>query len=145
MNSIGKDWEDFTALDHPFKLALTGNPHDRKLLLPPYPDEYPERWDDIWKMAKKYGLVRLPGSAFNSSLVAEFRSISSALSAAMTRDGAMTGFDRVKPPIMEERDRQYCGKHLLNHLVPPVLALTPGERPFSQALMIVRYGEKLNP
>jgi hypothetical protein len=55
-----KDWEHYTALDHPFKLALTADPHDRKLLLPFYPEEYRDRWDDVWKMAKKYGLLRLP-------------------------------------------------------------------------------------
>jgi hypothetical protein len=84
-----KDWEHYAALDHPFKLALTGNPHERKLLVPFYPRQYRDQWADVWKMAKKYGLLRLPDPSIKVPRLLSFFQI--------PQDGIQVWLDLTRP------------------------------------------------
>jgi len=53
-----QEWETQLESNHPFRLALKGD-HDIGFDIPYYPEEYEERWEDIWRILRKYGLARL--------------------------------------------------------------------------------------
>ena len=54
-----KDWKAYKASNHPFRFALEGDPEDECFDMPYYPEEFEDRWGDIWRILRKYGLARL--------------------------------------------------------------------------------------
>ena len=54
-----RDWEIYQEDPHPYKIAIEGDPDDSTLYLPYYPQEHEDRWEDIWRFLRKYGLARL--------------------------------------------------------------------------------------
>jgi hypothetical protein len=54
-----KDWENERENNHPFHLALEGDPEDFGFDIPYYPENHEDRWGDIWRILRKYGLARL--------------------------------------------------------------------------------------
>lgn len=54
-----KEWENYRLNKHPFSLALVGDSNDAGFDIPYYPPEYEDRWTDIWRLLRKYGLARL--------------------------------------------------------------------------------------
>lgn len=54
-----KEWENERENNHPFHLAVEGDPDDFGFDIPYYPEEHEDRWGDIWRILRKYGLARL--------------------------------------------------------------------------------------
>ena len=52
-------WESQRENRHPFHLALEGDPEDFGFDIPYYPENHEDRWEDIWRILRKYGLARL--------------------------------------------------------------------------------------
>src|SRR5262245_53144640 len=52
------EWTKYRADKSPFRIAMEGDA-DGGFDLPYYPEEHENRWSDIWRFLRKYGLARL--------------------------------------------------------------------------------------